>query len=86
MIRKNNYENFDMEIYYFLVDGFFQKFVNENKMLNELYSDKKEDVLFFLKLFRNLLSEMVGKEIITLGEASKYIDRKALIRKYERYL
>ena len=61
-IRRINYENFDMEIYYFLVDGFFQKFVNENKILNELYSDKKEDVLFFLKLFRNLLSEWLVKK------------------------
>ena len=63
-------------------------FENEETKLGitNLYSDKKEDVLFFLKLFRNLLSEMVGKEIITLGEASKYIDRKVLIRKYERDL
>ena len=86
LIRRLNYENFDMEIYYFLVDGLFQKFVNENKILSELYYDKREDVLLFLKLFRTLLSEMVGREIMTLGEASKYIDQKVLIRKYERDL
>lgn len=86
VIRRINYENFDMEIYYFLVDGLFQKFVNDNKMLSELYSDKKEDVLFFLKLFRNLLSEMVGKEIVTLGEASKYIDKKVISCHYQRKL
>lgn len=83
-IRKSNYENFDMEIYYFLVDGLFQGFVDSNKLLSELYKDKKDDVLIFLNQLRYSLSEMVDKEITTLQDASKYCDRKVYRRKYQR--
>jgi len=83
-IRKNNYENFDMEIYYFLVDGLFQDFVDSNKLLRELYKDKKDDVLIFLNQLRYSLSEMVDKEITTLQDASKCCDQKVYRRKYQR--
>jgi len=83
-IRKNNYENFDMEVYYFLVDGLFQGFVNSNKLLSELYKDKKDDVLIFLNQLRYSLSEMVDKEITTLQDAAKYCNQRVYRRKYQR--
>lgn len=83
-IRKINYENFGMELYYFLIDGLFQDFVNNSKILSELYKHKQEDVLIFLKELRRSLSEMVDKGITTLGEASKYCDQKVYRRKYQR--
>lgn len=84
--KKTNHNNFDMEIYYFLVDGIFENFVNSHSDLKELYSTKKEDVLIFLKLFRKYLSELVGREITSLNEARKYLNKRLIMHKYQREL
>ena len=82
--RQINHNNFNMEIYYFLVDGIFENFVNANKELRELYGSKKEDVLIFLKLFRQYLSEMVGNEITSLKETRAYADKLLVVNRYQR--
>jgi len=84
--KKTNQNNFDMELYYFLVDGFFDDFVNKSKDLKELYQSKDIDVLVFLKLLRKYLSEIVGKKIVFLNDAKKCINKSVRVKKYQRQL
>ncbi len=76
LLYQRNNNNFDLEIYFFLVDSYFNEFVNSYSDLKELYNSKQEDVLLFLKLFRKYLSEYMGKYIITLGDAQSCVDTK----------
>ena len=71
---QENLEMFDLELFWFLVDNYFDDFVKQNRQLRELYRDK-EDILLFLKLFRKYLSEHIGKKITRLGEAKYCVDK-----------
>lgn len=73
LIDKNR-RKFDKELYLFLVDDFFDEFVNQYKDLKELYKDSTVNVLYFLKLFRKHLSERTGFQIKNLMEASDYLN------------
>ena len=75
-IRKLNNNTFDLEFYWFLIDNYFNDFVDNNKELNELYSSKSEDILVFLKLFRKVLSEYTESEVKRLSSCKKYINKK----------
>lgn len=81
-----NNNSFDLEIYFFLVDGYFDEFVNSYSDLKELYCSKKEDVLIFLKLLREHLSEYIGKQINTLNDAKKCINKNESCLLYQREL
>ncbi len=85
-LEKENNNNFDLEIYYFLIDAYFNGIVNDNKDLSELYNSKKEDVLIFIQLLRKRLSELVGKDIKSLETAKKYIDKGTKQYVYQRIL
>lgn len=85
-LYKNNNNNFDLEIYFFLVDGYFNEFVNSYSDLKELYSSKEEDVLVFLKLFKKYLSEYIGKPIVTLKDAKECLNKNESICFYQREL
>ncbi len=67
----------------FLVDGYFDDFINADKELSELYKDG--DLLSFLKAYRKKLSERVGMEISTLGDAKEFQDEEHW-REYMRIL
>lgn len=75
--RKTNlWENrypFDRELMYFLVEGYFNDFIENNHLLNNLYQDTKTSSIDFLKVFRMKLSEYIGHEIKTLEEAKKLV-------------
>lgn len=58
----------------FLVDGYFDGVVRNNKYLYDLYKDG--DFLTFLREYRKVLSEMSSKKVVTLGDASDYIDKE----------
>ena len=58
----------------FLVDGYFDGVVCSNKYLYDLY--KNGDFLTFLREYRKVLSEMSSKEIVTLRDASNYVDKE----------
>lgn len=85
LINKNNH-NLDYEIYYFLVDSYFNNVINNDKDLSCLYVHKEENVLEFLKLFKKRLSELSGMEINSLRDAKKFIDPKPIEHKYIRTL
>lgn len=71
---KENMVAFDAEIRYFLVDNYFDEFVNNDILLREMYHDKKNVTsLEFLRMFRNKLSEYIGTDIDKLEKAKKLV-------------
>ena len=71
---KENMAAFDAEIRYFLVDNYFDEFVNNDILLREMYHDKKNGTsLEFLRMFRNKLSEYIGTDIDKLEKAKKLV-------------
>lgn len=71
---KENMAAFDAEIKYFLVDNYFDEFVNNDILLREMYHDKKNVTsLEFLRMFRNKLSEYIGTDIDKLEKAKKLV-------------
>ena len=66
--KLNNYI-FNDSIKTFLVDNYFNEFVNSDKLLKEMYSDKECDISDFMLYFINSLSEYIGIKINTLIEA-----------------
>jgi len=68
-ILKINNDNFNDEIFYFLVDGFFDDFIASNKILSEMYSSKDIDIVSFISLLRSKLSEYLGRNIVKLFDA-----------------
>lgn len=83
-ILQINHNNFNMAIIYFLVDSYFDEFIEANKLLNEMYMSKDIKILDFLKLYKSKLSEAIGYEITSLKEASKYINKRMRKPKYIR--
>ena len=58
----------------FLVDNYFDEFVNNDILLREMYHDKKNVTsLEFLRMFRNKLSEYIGTDIDKLEKAKKLV-------------
>lgn len=72
-VYRKNLKTFMYEIRMFLVDGYFDKFINDNKFLYEMCYDDGADFVEFLKEFRKKLSENEGFEILKLGDAKKSI-------------
>lgn len=66
-----NKERFNYEIRLFLIDGYFDDFINSDKTLYSLCYDKDIDIVDFLRCFRKKLSEYEGYKIRTLGDAKK---------------
>ena len=76
VILSKNMKTFDYEVKLFLVDNYFNEFVNENKMLREMYLSDTS-ALEFLKLFRSKLSEYVGQDVDKLGKAKSLVKRNS---------
>ena len=71
---KENIAVFDAEIRYFLVDNYFDEFVNNDILLREMYHDKKNVTsLEFLRMFRSKLSEYIGTDVDKLEKAKKLV-------------
>lgn len=85
VLLKHNILNFDLSIKYFLVDNLFDEFVQDNKLLKEMYNDNTCSSLDFLKAFRKLLSEYSEKNIETLCQAKKYVNKKPKPIKFIRF-
>jgi len=71
----HNVEGFDYELKHFLVDGYFDDFIKENRMLLEQYKDSKASALVFLKELKKQLSEYLDEPIIMLGDAKKLVKK-----------
>lgn len=86
LIRVNN-DSLNYEIMYFLVDCYFNDFIDSYKILKDMYNKPGIDILEFIKLFRNYLSEYVGNDIKRLRDAKVCINKnKNRVKKYERNL
>lgn len=79
-----NRMNLDIEIKMFLVDNYFDYFVNSNKDLKEMYNENEVESIEFMKVFRTKLSEYYGKEIKKLDEAKSLV-RKKKVPSYIRF-
>ncbi len=80
---RENMRNIDEEVMLFLVDDFFNDFVNNDGILKEMYMDKDVSSVLFLKEFRKKLGEYMGREIIKLDTCKGIVKRrgsKAYIR------
>ena len=71
----SNRYNFDIGINSFLVDSFFNHFVDSDTMLREMYISKDVSSLEFLRMFRTKISEYIGHEIKYLEEAKCLVRR-----------
>ena len=84
--EKKNNQYFDYELYYFLVDGYFNTFISNYYNLEKMYKNKCANILEFLRLFRKYLSEYEGKEIQKLIEAKNCINKDKVKTRYIRFL
>ena len=80
---EDNRRAFDEEVKQFLVDNYFDSFVNSDKVLREMYNDTSFSGREFLYYFRKKISEYVGEDITTLNKGKRLVKRSDIIR-YER--
>ena len=81
--REKNMNGLNTEIKLFLVDNYFNHFVDDNVTLKEMYHDSSLGGVEFMNEFRNKLSEYIGDDIVTLSRAKSLVKR-SIYRKYER--
>lgn len=79
-----NVSQFNKGVMLFLVDSFFDNFIQNNILLKEIYNSDDGDIKEFLMLFKKYLSEYVDKEIETLNDANKVLDNWKFSKKYIR--
>lgn len=81
-----NNRNFNYELFYFLIEGYFDEFVREYKDLSKMYQDHDCDIVDFVEIFKKYLSEYIGNEVKTLNQATKCLNRKKTMCSYQRIL
>lgn len=86
-LKKFNYHAFNIELFWFLVDGYFDELVNDNNELKEMYKNK-ENIILFLKMYRKVLSEYVGFDIDKLNKCKKYLNKRVSLKEpiYQRII
>ena len=85
-LLRDNQNNFDISIKYFLVDCIFDDLVESNKILDEMYKTKECNSLEFLKELRKVLSEYNGSKIDKLCQVEKYTNKTKRMHKLVRYV
>ena len=70
-----NLERFNMVIYYFLIDTYFDDFIRNDINLLKMYKEKDINLEKFINLFRLKLSEYMGYKINVLGQAYLCINK-----------
>lgn len=82
--RRVSYEenrmSIDDELMLFLVDNYFEDFVNNDKLLSSMYREYGVRGVDFLRIFREKLSDYKGTEITKLSEV------KSLVRKNNSHI
>lgn len=83
-----NLAQFNLSIIYFLVSDIFEEVIKYNRILQAMYNSLGYDisVIEFIKELKNYLSELVGSEITTLEEASRFKNKKPSDTIYMRLL
>ena len=75
LLFEMNKNKFDYAIYNFLIDEYFDNFVNDYKELKNMYKNKTCDVTIFICLLRKYLSEYVGDEVNKLNDAKECMNK-----------
>ena len=81
LIERNN-NNFDYAIYNFLIDNYFEEFVNSYRELRGMYKDKCVDVVIFIELLRKYLSEYIGDEVNKLSDAKECMNKRRVLEPF----
>ena len=82
VLFERNKQIFDYAIYNFLIDGYFEEFVNSYKLLKEMYNDKESDVIIFIELLRKYLSEYIGDEVNKLNDAKECMNKRKILEPF----
>lgn len=77
-----NKQRFDYALYNFLVDGYFNEFVNSYRKLKNMYKDKSVDVVIFIELLRKYLSEYIGDEVSKLNDAKECMNKRKVLEPF----
>lgn len=86
-LMEKNFDNFNLEIMFFLIDNYFDEFISNSKILTSMYGEKGIDIIVFIKELKKLLSEYVGNEINYLKQAKSCLNKRSLSKpNYERIL
>ena len=83
-LYKQNSYNFNIGIMLFLVDTYFDEFVESYKILKEMYYSKDTDIKEFLSCFKKYLCEYIGDDIVTLNAAKKVCNKQKRKQKFVR--
>lgn len=83
-LYKINCNNFNYEIMYFLIDGYFNEFIDNYSILKEMYTNRGLDVNEFINMFRKYLSEFIGNRVVYLKDARVCLNKKKRVVRYER--
>lgn len=75
VLFERNKQTFDYAIYNFLIDNYFDDFVNSYRLLRDMYNNKDVDVTIFIKVFRKFLSEYIGDEVNKLNDAKECMNK-----------
>lgn len=83
-----NLAQFNLSIMYFLISGIFEEVIKYNYILQGMYKSLGHDIsiIDFIKELKRYLSELVGREITILGEASEFKNKKPVDTIYVRLL
>ena len=82
VLFERNKQIFDYAIYNFLIDNYFDEFVNSYRLLKEMYNDKEADVIIFIELLRKYLSEYIGDEVSKLNDAKECMNKRKILEPF----
>ena len=82
VLFERNKQIFDYTIYNFLIDNYFDEFVNSYRLLKEMYNDKEADVIIFIELLRKYLSEYIGDEVSKLNDAKECMNKRKILEPF----
>ena len=84
-ILKNNNRNVDFAFKLFLIDNYFDEFVNQFSELREMYEDSNVESRIFILNLQKKLSEFIEFEINLLNDALKFKNKKRIIEKNVKF-
>lgn len=82
VLFERNKQIFDYTIYNFLIDNYFDEFVNSYRLLKEMYNDKESNVIIFIELLRKYLSEYIGDEVNKLNDAKECMNKRKILEPF----
>ena len=87
-LYRSNVKGFNLEIMYFLVNGYFEEVVKSNRRLKAMYNSHGIDmsIVTFIEELKEYLSTLMGYEVKQLSQAKKLVNKKEHAIRYQREL